>query len=105
MQESTHIAYPYILNNCGWKITEPISLASKFHFLQHLIYNEVTQREANLRSFFLGLNGLGVGELVKTFPSLTTSLFVAGNQPPLTADVFTSLILGKRPENQPFAET
>ncbi len=91
-------SYSYILNNCGWKITEPITSQNKLHFLQHLIYNEViTQREANLKSFYRGLNSLKVGDITKAFPILTKPLFIMASRP-ITASVFISLISSKKPD-------
>lgn len=91
-------AHSYILNNCGWKITEPITPVNKLHFLQHLIYNEIiTQREANLKSFYSGLNSLGVGDIVKAYSSLTKSIFVTESACPITVREFVSLISSKRP--------
>lgn len=87
------------MNNCGWKITEPITAGNKLHFLQHLIFNEViTQRERNLKAFFSGMNNLGIGTLVQTYPLLTKTLFVAESKP-ITIEEFKSLIVSERPDD------
>ena len=92
-------SYSFILNNCGWSITEPVVPSNRFRFLQHLVYDEViTKRENNLKAFFRGLNSLQVGDLIKAHPDLTKSLFVVKSSQ-LTYEKFLSFVSSPRPQD------
>ena len=86
-----------ILNNCGWSLTQEITVANKIQFQQYLVHDEVIlKRERNLRAFCHGLNSLGVYDLVKDNPDTMRSLFVYKPKQ-ITAELFRSFISSVKP--------
>lgn len=75
--------------------------ANKLRFLQDLIHDEViVKREQNLKAFCRGLDSLSIGRLIKKYPDVTKSLFVAQNENVITADIFFSLMTNDPPKNE-----
>ena len=89
----------YIVNGCGWSITQPILPTNKLSFLQHLLLDEVImKRERNLKAFASGLNVLGLADVIKVHPQLTRKIFVMESAEPLTPAQFLGLIGSVCPE-------
>ena len=87
----------YILNACGWSLTEPIVPSNKLQFLQQLMVDEVlNKRERNLKAFMCGLQVLGIIELVKAHPDLTRQLFVSEKKT-MTPECFMKLVVSVCP--------
>lgn len=88
----------HLLNGCGWSIITPIDPSNKLQFLHHLLLDEViTKRERNLKAFILGLNALGIGDMVKRSPAVAKKLFVKEDRM-MTPDDFIKLVGSVKPK-------
>ena len=57
------------------------------------------KRERNLKAICRGMDYLNLGKLLKMYPDILRSLFVAERNPHITADVFLSMITCDEPKN------